>query len=47
MKYKIMEEKVHHILTDKLEIIRVDVPYFVNKYYDEDASELDYLKEEI
>ena len=42
MKYKIIEEKVHHILTDKLEIIRVDVPYFVNKCYNEDASELDY-----
>jgi len=42
MKYKIIEEEVREILTDKIEIIRVDLPYFVNKCYNEDVAELDY-----
>ena len=42
MRYKLMEEKTKDILTDKIEIIRIDVPYFVNKCYNEDVNELDY-----
>ena len=42
MKYKIMESETGEILTDKIEIIRVDLPYFVNKCYNKDVTELDY-----
>ena len=42
MKYRMMELETQHILTDKLEIIRVDVPYFVNRCYNKDVSKLDY-----
>ena len=40
--YKIIEEEKHKVLTDKIEIIRVDLPYFVEKCYNLDVSELDY-----
>ena len=42
MKYKILEEETKKALTDKIEIIRVDLSYFVEKCYNEDANELDY-----
>ena len=42
MRYKLMDEKTKDILTDKIEIIRIDVPYFVEKCYNEDVKELDY-----
>ena len=41
-RYKIIEEEKHNVLTDKIEIIRVDLPYYVEKCYNEDASKLDY-----
>jgi len=40
--YKIIEEEKHKVLTNKIEIIRVDLPYFVEKCYNLDAKELDY-----
>jgi len=42
MIYKFMDKKTKDILTDKIEIIRIDVPYFVNKCYNKDVNELDY-----
>ena len=42
MKYKILEEETKKALTDKIEIIRVDLSYFVEKCYNEDADKLDY-----
>ena len=42
MRYMFMEEKTKDILTDKIEIIRIDVPYFVEKCYNEDVKNLDY-----
>ena len=42
MRYRLMDEKTKDILTDKIEIIRIDVPYFVNKCYNEDVKDLDY-----
>jgi len=41
-RYKIMEEEVHKVLTDKVEIIRVDLPFYVERCYNLDARELDY-----
>ena len=41
-RYKIIEEEKHKVLTDKIEIVRVDLPYYVEKCYNEDASKLDY-----
>ena len=37
-----MEKEKHKILTDKIEIVRVDLSYFVEKCYNEDVSKLDY-----
>ena len=35
--YKIIStSNIHNVLTDKLEIIRIDVPYFTNKCYNEE-----------
>lgn len=42
MKYKILEEDLKEELTDKLEIYRIDVPYYVKKCYNEDTKNLDY-----
>ena len=42
MKYKIIEEKCNEVLTDKIEIVRVDLPFFVERCYNLDVSELDY-----
>jgi len=42
MRYKLMDENTKDILTDKIEIIRIDVPYFVEKCYNEDVKNLDY-----
>ena len=42
MKYKLIEEEVSEVLTDKIEIIRVDLPYYVEKCYNLDVSKLDY-----
>ena len=41
--YKLMEITEHETLTDVLTIIRIDVPYFVKKCYNEDAEKLDSL----
>ena len=40
--YKIIEEEKHKVLTNKIEIIRVDLPYFVEKCYNLDVDKLDY-----
>ena len=40
--YKIIEEEKHKVLTNKIQIIRVDLPYFVEKCYNLDADKLDY-----
>ena len=37
-----MEIEKHKILTDKIEIVRVDLSYFVKKCYNLDVEELDY-----
>ena len=42
MRYKMIEEETGEILTDKIEIVRVDLPYFVDKCYNKDVTELDY-----
>ena len=42
MKYKLIEEECSEVLTDKIEIIRVDLPFYVEKCYNLDASKLDY-----
>ncbi len=41
-RYKIMETEKHKTLTDDIEIIRIDLPYYVNRCYNKTASELDY-----
>ena len=41
--YKLMEITEHETLTDVLTIIRIDVPYFVKRCYNEDAEKLDSL----
>ena len=41
--YKLMEVDEQEILTDVLTIIRIDVPYFVKRCYNEDAEKLDSL----
>ena len=41
--YKLMEVDEQEILTDVLTIIRIDVPYFVKRCYNEDAERLDSL----
>jgi len=41
-RYKIMEEKRHKVLTDKIEIIRIDLPYYVKKCYNQEEGKLDY-----
>ena len=40
--YKIMEIEKHKILTEDVEIVRVDLSYYVKRCYNEDASKLDY-----
>lgn len=40
--YKILEQEKYKLLTDKIEIIRVDLPYYVKKCYNEDVKKLDY-----
>ena len=42
MKYKLIEENTKEILTDKIEIVRVDLSYYVKKYYNLSVDELDY-----
>ena len=37
-----IEEKNKEVLSDKIEIIRVDLPFFVNKCYNENTNNLDY-----
>jgi len=41
-RYSLMEKEKHKILTDKIEIVRVDLPYYVEKCYNRDIKELDY-----
>ena len=41
-RYSLMEKEKHKILTDKIEIVRVNLPYYVEKCYNEDINELDY-----
>ena len=41
-RYKIMEIEKHEILIDSVEIVRVDLPFYVEKCYNLDVSELDY-----
>ena len=38
MRYKLRDEKTGVILTEKMEIIRIDVPYFYDRCYNKDAS---------
>ena len=40
--YKIMEIEKHKTLTEDIEIVRVDLPYYVKKCYNESASRLEY-----
>ena len=41
-RYYLMEKVKHNILTDKIQIVRVDIPFFVKKCYNEDARKLDH-----
>ena len=41
-RYSLMERENYKILTDKIEIVRVNLPYYVEKCYNEDAKKLDY-----
>ena len=41
-RYSLMEREKHKILTDKIEIVRVNLPYYVEKCYNEDVRKLDY-----
>ena len=41
MKYCLLDEETHEKLTDKIEIIRIDVGYFKELCYTKDASDLD------
>ena len=40
MHYKIICEETNEILTEKLEIIRIDVPYYSNAWYNKNEKEL-------
>ena len=37
-RYSFMEREKHKILTDKIEIVRVNLPYYVEKSYNEDIK---------
>ena len=41
-RYKIMEIEKHEILIDSIEIVRVDLPFYVERCYNLDVSKLDY-----
>ena len=41
-RYKLMEIEKYEILTEDIEIVRVDLPYYVEKCYNKSARELDY-----
>lgn len=41
-RYSLMEREKYQILTDKIEIVRVNLPYYVEKCYNEDVKKLDY-----
>ena len=41
-RYSLMEREKYKILTDKIEIVRVNLPYYVEKCYNEDINKLDY-----
>ena len=41
-RYKLMEIEKYEILTEDIEIVRVDLPYYVEKSYNKSARELDY-----
>ena len=41
-RYSLMEREKYKILTDKIEIVRVNLPYYVEKCYNEDTKKLDY-----
>ena len=41
-RYYLMEEEKYNILTDKIEIIRVNIPFYVEKCYNLDAKKLDH-----
>ena len=41
-RYKIMEIEKHEILIDSVEIVRVDLPFYVERCYNLDVSKLDY-----
>ena len=38
MSYKLMNKETLNILSDKMEIVKISVPYFYERYYNEDAS---------
>ena len=40
MRYSMMDKETKSLLSDKLEIIRIDVPYFYNKCYNNDVKDL-------
>ena len=42
-KYHLIEEDMHNILSDKIEIIKIDIPYFLERRYNEDINKLDSL----
>ena len=41
-RYNLIEKESNKILTDKIEIIRVDIPFYVEKCYNEDVNKLDH-----
>lgn len=43
MRYELIEKETLEILTDIIEIVRIDIPYYKNKCYNEDKSKLDRL----
>ena len=38
MRYRLIEKSIQEELTDKIEIVRVDLPYYVRKCYNEDEN---------
>jgi len=43
LKYSLIEEETREKLTDVIEIIRIDIPYYVRECYNKDISKLDKL----
>ena len=42
MRYRLIDEKTKEELTNKIEIVRVDLPYYVKRCYNKNVKELDY-----